>query len=337
MGIRTVLFDADGVLQRRPAGWRNVLQGIVGPDRDPDRFLADLFLAETPALCGGRDFADGLTEVRRRWQCRADVSGLLDVWKMIEVDQDVVRVIRGLKRNGLQCHLATNQEAYRAGHMSEALGYKRLFDREFYSCDLGVAKPSEPYFTAILASIGAEPDSVLFIDDRPENVESARGVGMHAAQFVLDSGANMLQQVLDAFGVRGAPQRYAGQEADLTAAVREVVPPYEFALVHRDVGTDRGLTLHVFGPVQGAQEEILRFDCFRHAPHYHLGWSYRDEPFVEIPRVADPLRWAIDSLGRHFDEFVSRAGGDVVLTDDLRTGIAAALERLGTRAGQLAA
>ena len=78
MQIRAVLFDADGVLQKRPAGWRSVLQEIVGPNRDPDRFLADLFSAEDPALCGGCDFAEGLAGVLEQWDCRIALPQMLE-------------------------------------------------------------------------------------------------------------------------------------------------------------------------------------------------------------------------------------------------------------------
>ena len=44
---------------------------------------------------------------------------------------------------------------YRARYMSEDLGYSRLFDREFYSCDIGHKKPDAAYFLAILAASGA--------------------------------------------------------------------------------------------------------------------------------------------------------------------------------------
>ena len=204
MRITAVLFDADGVIQRRPLGWRNALLEIVGPNRDPDRFLADIFSAEDPALCGGCDFAEGLAEVLRRCECKIPLARLLDVWTMIEVDPGVTRIIRGLRNSGVQCHLATNQEAHRARHMSEALGYRELFDREFYSYALGVAKPAAVFFSAILESIALQPDSVLFIDDRRENVESARCVGLHGAEFSLTSGASGLRRVLDGFEIHAS-------------------------------------------------------------------------------------------------------------------------------------
>ncbi|MBJ40235.1 MAG: hypothetical protein CMD83_17540 [Gammaproteobacteria bacterium] len=94
---------------------------------------------------------------------------------------------------------------------------------------------------------------------------------------------------------------------NLEGATERDVGDYRLALVSRDVGADGGPTVHVFGPVAGAREEILRFDCFRKAPHYHLAISYADNPVVAI-ESEDPLGWTLAELGRHFPDFLERAG-----------------------------
>ena len=81
------------------------------------------------------------------------------------------------------CCLASNQMRYRARHMSQDLGYSRLFDREFYSCDIGHKKPEAAYFLAILADLELPPERVLFIDDSEANVAAALGLGINAAVF----------------------------------------------------------------------------------------------------------------------------------------------------------
>ena len=56
-------------------------------------------------------------------------------------DDEVMRIVLSLQHAGVLCHIASNQQASRARHMSEVLNYRTLFTREFYSCALGVAKP----------------------------------------------------------------------------------------------------------------------------------------------------------------------------------------------------
>ena len=44
-------------------------------------------------------------------------------------------------------------------------------------------KPEAEIYHDAIAGLGVEPDEALFLDDRPENVEGARAVGIHAEIF----------------------------------------------------------------------------------------------------------------------------------------------------------
>jgi putative hydrolase of the HAD superfamily len=88
--------------------------------------------------------------------------------------------------------------------MSETLGYQRLFDHEFYSCELGVHKPDPNYFTTLLDSLRAKPDEILFVDDNEANVAAAVSVGIRSELFLppQESGpAQELRRILKQNGV----------------------------------------------------------------------------------------------------------------------------------------
>ena len=57
-----------------------------------------------------------------------------------------------------------------------------LFREVFVSCDLGLRKPEAVAFRHVTASIGSEPENILFFDDTRENVDAARDIGMSAIQ-----------------------------------------------------------------------------------------------------------------------------------------------------------
>ena len=61
--------------------------------------------------------------------------------------------------------------------------WSRNFDHRYFSCRLGAAKPDPQAFRLVLRDLGAQPDEVLFIDDRPENTCTARDLGIHAITF----------------------------------------------------------------------------------------------------------------------------------------------------------
>lgn len=67
--------------------------------------------------------------------------------------------------------------------------FRRLFqlhtfvDRQIFSAEEWLAKPDERFYLLALARLGAQPEEVIFLDDRLENVEAARRLGMQAILF----------------------------------------------------------------------------------------------------------------------------------------------------------
>jgi putative hydrolase of the HAD superfamily len=200
-----VLFDADGVLQRAPADLQSHLAFVLGATpADREACMADYFAAEAPCLTGAADFAEALAPVLAKWKTTSDVAAVLAAWQVIEVDHSILALIATLRRSGVYCALASNQERHRAGHMSERLAYREVFDREFYSCHLGHMNPSPDYFHEIVRLAALDPARTLFIDDRIDNVEAARQAGLLAAQFVLGelgAGAEPMRRLLVPYGL----------------------------------------------------------------------------------------------------------------------------------------
>ena len=62
-------------------------------------------------------------------------------------------------------------------------GLRRTFSAFFSSCFLGARKPDAEIYRRALDVTQREPGECVFIDDRLENVESARQLGMHGLQY----------------------------------------------------------------------------------------------------------------------------------------------------------
>jgi len=193
--ISAVLFDADGVIQRPTMDWSSRLASFV-PTGDSSLFVAELMEAEKPALVGKGDFRDAVADVLRRWGSDVSLEAALEPWRWFAAEPAVVELIQALRADGIGCHLATNQQAYRRAIMQDERGYGEWFDQTFYSCDLRLAKPDPAYFRAILGSIGVPASSVLFIDDNESNVAGAVSVGLHAEVYDLSSGVDALVDLL---------------------------------------------------------------------------------------------------------------------------------------------
>ncbi len=204
--IDAVLFDADGVLQTVSAGARDSLAQLLPPgDEDVDGFIEEIFKVERPALTARTDLIPGMRALLRRRGSTADPAKILSILNAIDVHSDVLSVVARLRESGTRCYLASNQQSRRAKYMSETLGYRERFERQFYSCWLGYAKPSRAYFEQVLAAIQLPPDRVLFLDDQEDNVAGAGELGIHASVFQLHRGANnrrALTGLLRSYGLR---------------------------------------------------------------------------------------------------------------------------------------
>ena len=192
--VRAVLFDADGVVQQNPPGWVDLLR------RYGDGFVDDLFAAEAPCMVGSRPFPEVLAEVLRRWDVPVEAGELLGHWCKIEVSADTVALVRSLRHAGVGCHLASNQNAYRASYM-RSLGYDELFDEQFYSCDLGETKSSPKFFAQVLDRLGLPAGEVLLVDDGRSYVDVARSAGLRAVQWCIDDGIGVLRHLLSSHGL----------------------------------------------------------------------------------------------------------------------------------------
>jgi putative hydrolase of the HAD superfamily len=193
--ISAVLFDADGVIQRPTIDWWSRLTSFV-PAGDGPSFVADLMEAEKPSLVGKGDFREAVAEVLGRWNSPVTLEEALEPWHWFAAEPAVVSLIARLRADGIGCHLATNQQAYRRAIMQVERGYGEWFDQTFYSCDLGLAKPDPAYFRAILGTLDLPASSVLFIDDNESNVAGASSVGLHAEVYDLASGVDALVDLL---------------------------------------------------------------------------------------------------------------------------------------------
>jgi FMN phosphatase YigB (HAD superfamily) len=92
--------------------------------------------------------------------------------------------VRALKRGGLKIAVLSNMPIEISTYMRQHAPWFRDFDYVCFSAEVQLAKPEAAIFEACLKVVRSRPEECLFIDDRAENVEAARALGMQAVQFV---------------------------------------------------------------------------------------------------------------------------------------------------------
>lgn len=98
-------------------------------------------------------------------------------------NEATVRWARALREHGLQTAILSNMPGDVRQHLVNENRWLPAFDHMTFSCDVGVMKPAAGIYHHCLAGVGREPGECLFLDDRPENVDAARALGLHAVQF----------------------------------------------------------------------------------------------------------------------------------------------------------
>ncbi len=112
----------------------------------------------------------------------ADELALLirrDVDNWTQLNHDTLDVLRVVHERGTRMALLSNAP-HELADAIEALPELAFLDDLVFSARIGVAKPEPRAFHAALEVMGLPAGEVVFVDDRDENVASARELGLQA-------------------------------------------------------------------------------------------------------------------------------------------------------------
>jgi hypothetical protein len=110
----------------------------------------------------------------------------------------------------------------------------------------------------------------------------------------------------------------------------------KIGLEYRDLLSDQGVCVHALAEVDGEEVELLRFDCFDHAPHYHYGPEKRNERLMlDKTTEGDSLDWTMRQLRTRLPEMLDRAGYAELASDLDVDAIATTLDEAETEARKL--
>ena len=178
--FRAVIYDLDGMLLRGTR-FSEVYRNEFGiPEETMHAFFDGGPFEE--CILGRADLKQVLNDNwLRLWKWSSTAEELLEYWFKTgnTFDAEIADTIPVLRRKGVLCVLATNNEKYRMAHVRNAYGLDAFFDRIFCSSEMGCKKPDAEFFDSIMQYFGSEirRENVLFWDDRLRYVESANNYG----------------------------------------------------------------------------------------------------------------------------------------------------------------
>jgi putative hydrolase of the HAD superfamily len=180
--VRVVLLDIGGVLvSEGPMTWGEewgvdaaTLESVLG-ELDPDDGTTvgrrdEHWLRTALAARLGLDGAEADRLMAAMWD-----------WYCGTPDEAMLAWVRGLAGRVRVAGLSNSADGARREE-ERRYGLTSLLDPILYSHEIGLRKPEPAIYRHACEALGVQPEEIVFVDDRPENVQAAREAGMHAVQ-----------------------------------------------------------------------------------------------------------------------------------------------------------
>ncbi|MEV6054496.1 HAD family phosphatase [Streptomyces sp. NPDC052107] len=106
-----------------------------------------------------------------------------DLASWSEVDQESLGFLAELADGGMRLGLLSNIPEELAAHYEETHEWLGHFSVVGLSCRIGSAKPEPAAYEWCSRELGLPAEEILFVDDRSDNVQAARRVGMRGHLF----------------------------------------------------------------------------------------------------------------------------------------------------------
>jgi 2-haloacid dehalogenase len=94
-----------------------------------------------------------------------------------------IRLQRALRAKGVAVFALTNFGRYSWAEALPRMDFLHDFDRTYVSGEMGVIKPDPRIYEMLEADCGLPPESLLFTDDKADNITAAAGRGWRTHQF----------------------------------------------------------------------------------------------------------------------------------------------------------
>ena len=186
--VKIIAWDFDGVLNR------NIIDGrfIWADDFEKDighssaDFVKHIFGDSIKAIITGKeDLRDHVASWATKVGYMSGPDALLKYWFKKDALPDPVAsaAMEHFTQQGVRQIITTNNESRRATYIENEMGYGGRVELVFASGRLGVAKPDEDYFKAVLNKLSVEPADLLLVDDCAKNISAARTFGWQTVHF----------------------------------------------------------------------------------------------------------------------------------------------------------
>ena len=154
--------------------WNESDRGVLSPEE-----LLEAFIANNPAY---------EKEIRQVIDAVGDTISLMPY---------TVEWVKGLKEKGYHLYILSNYAEYTYEKTSHKMEFLPYMDGVVFSYRCKLIKPEKEIYEYICETYGLKPEESVFLDDREDNVQAARNMGMNGIEFEnYAQGSETLEQLL---------------------------------------------------------------------------------------------------------------------------------------------
>ena len=184
--IKCIVFDWGGVLIENPVeDFATECSKMIGVNVDSLKIAYSEFASQ---------FERGRIRESKLWnkignKLKIDIGNEYSIWKecfkKIYIPRNkIFNLAKQFKQNGYLVSLLSNTEMPAMNFFNEQ-NYD-MFDYNVFSCIEGFAKPDPELYNILLQKIKTPAQQTLFIDDKLENIETAKKLKMNAIHYITD-------------------------------------------------------------------------------------------------------------------------------------------------------
>ncbi|PYE84288.1 HAD family hydrolase [Pseudoroseicyclus aestuarii] len=199
MTIKAVVFDIGNVLIE----WNpeRFYDSVIGEERRRAMFSETDLHGMNERVDKGEAFRDTvMAHAADLPEWRAEIEMWHDRW--IEMASPAidhsVRLLRALRRRGVPVYALSNFGVETFALAETHYPFLEEFDKRFVSGHLEMVKPYPEIYETLERETGLAPETLLFTDDRADNIEAAqaRGWGVHLFEGAEAFAARLVQEGL---------------------------------------------------------------------------------------------------------------------------------------------
>lgn len=186
---QAVIFDIGNVL----VGWQPeaFYDGAIGPEARAALFAEVDLHGMNELIDQGALFRETIYDWAERYpKWRAEIRLWFDRWTDIASPQieGSIHLQRALRAKGVPVFALTNFGSHSFAFAEPLMPFLADFDRRYVSGQMGVTKPDPRIYEMVEEDCGLPPASLLFTDDRAENIAVAAARGWQTHHFTGPEG-----------------------------------------------------------------------------------------------------------------------------------------------------